>query len=70
MLIDASDCGQGGRLGRPPGYRVRLRNDAIHFEEILPVTFRTAVGAITNTSQLGVHHMASIHVRRLRRRLL
>ena len=69
MLIYSSDCRQRWRLCGPPGYRVRFRDDAIHFEKILPITLSSAVWVISNGSNLGVN-MASINVRCLRSWLL
>ena len=71
MLIYTSNCRQRWRLRGSPGYRIFLRNDAIHFEKILPITFSSvaAVLVITNATYLGIY-LASIHVRGLRGRLL
>ena len=69
MLIYASNCRQRWRLRGPPGYRILLRNDAIHFEKILPITFSSVVRAITNVSYLGIY-VTSINVRSLWNRLL
>lgn len=72
MLIYSSDCRQRWRLRGPPGYRIlilRRRNDAIHFEKILPITLGSVVWAIANASYLRIY-VASIDVRRLWNRLL
>ena len=71
MLIYTSDCCQRGGLRGPPGYRILIlrRDDAIHFEKILPITLSAVVWVITNASYLRVD-MASINMRRLWNRLL
>ena len=69
MLIHSSNCREGWRLSGPPRYRILLRNDAIHFEKILPITFCSAVRAITKVSCFWIY-VASIDMRCLRSRLL
>ena len=71
MLIYSSDCRQRWRLRGPPGYRILIlrRDDAIHFEKILPITFCSAVRAITKVSYFWIY-VASIDMRCLRSRLL